>query len=250
MSFEGKKYLVLGAGGAVGSELCRRLLAAGAFVSAFVRDPAQMKELSEKFPHRLRVEVWSFEEGSDALKARVDASAVWADRPLSGLVVAVGSILVKPAHLTRDADWQQTMDLNLTLPFWAARAALAHLTATPGASLVFFSSVAARLGLPNHEAIAAAKAGLEGFVRSLAATYAPRGVRANAVAPSLTRSKMSARFGDGVFRSSAETHPLKRTGEAADLASAALWLLSPEQSWVTGQVLGVDGGLSSLRGSP
>jgi 3-oxoacyl-[acyl-carrier protein] reductase len=248
MKFEGLKYLVVGASSATGQQICARLLNEGAHVFGITRNADELGDLAHKYPDNLELQSWSLEEGPDALKTVVQNAASWKDLNLAGLAVCAGSILIKSAHHTKDPEWDQTIALNLTLPFWVARAALPHLTKGHGASMVFFSSVAARVGLPNHEAIAAAKAGLEGLVRSLAATYASRGVRANVIAPSLTRSKMSGQFSDAVFKASSQMHPLKRVGEPGDLASAALWFLSPEQSWVTGQVLGVDGGLSIARG--
>ncbi|MEO5668332.1 MAG: SDR family oxidoreductase [Bdellovibrionota bacterium] len=247
MSSVGKKHVILGASGSTGHALTLKLLAEGAQVFGIVRNRASIEDLEAQFPDRFRYAVWSSDEGPEALKVLIDEAAAWQSTPLSGLVVAVGSILIKPAHLTRESEWQETLLLNLTIPFWAARSTLPYLMTVPGASMVFFSSVAAHVGLPNHEAIAAAKAGLEGLVRSLAATYASKGVRINAIAPSLTRSKMSSRFGEAVFKASERTHPLGRVGSPEDLALAARFLLSEDASWITGQVLGVDGGMSALR---
>ena len=118
-----------------------------------------------------------------------------------------------------------------------------------GGSIVLFSTAAARTGLPNHEAIAAAKAGVIGLMQSAAASYASRGIRINAVAPGLVKTGLtekiwsnekSAAFSQGM-------HALGRLGEPEDVASLVQWLLDPENNWVTGQVLGVDGGLGTLR---
>jgi NAD(P)-dependent dehydrogenase (short-subunit alcohol dehydrogenase family) len=120
-----------------------------------------------------------------------------------------------------------------------------------GGSIVLMSSAAARIGLPNHEAIAAAKAGIIGLVYSAAATYAARRVRVNAVAPGLVQTPLTEKITSNERSRgfSLALHPLGRLGEAADIASAIRWLLNPEQSWVTGQVLGVDGGLGTLKSS-
>lgn len=120
---------------------------------------------------------------------------------------------------------------------------------TTGGSIVLVSSCAARVGLTNHEAIAAAKAGVIGLTLSAAATYAPRGIRVNCVAPGLVRTPMTARLtvNEASLKASTAMHALGRIGEPADVAAALEWLLSPEQSWVTGQVLGIDGGLSTVR---
>ena len=112
------------------------------------------------------------------------------------------------------------------------------------------SSAAARHGLANHEAIAAAKAAVEGLVRSAAATYAPRGVRVNAVAPGLVRTPLAARLtaNPASLAASEAMHPLGRIGEPDDVAALVAWTLGPEATWVTGQGGGMDGGLSSGAG--
>lgn len=167
---------------------------------------------------------------------------------LSGIALAVGSILLKPAHATSASDFDTTLRLNLLTAFHAVKHGAPALKARRGA-LLLFSSVAAQLGLPNHEAIAAAKAGVEGLARSAAATYAPAGVRINVLAPGLVRSALSERLlsMEAQARASAAMHPLGRVGEPADLAGIAAWLLGAESTWVTGQVLGVDGGLGRVK---
>jgi NAD(P)-dependent dehydrogenase (short-subunit alcohol dehydrogenase family) len=118
-----------------------------------------------------------------------------------------------------------------------------------GGSVVLVSSAAARVGISNHEAIAAAKAGVIGLMRSAAATYAARGLRFNAVAPGLVRTPMTERITKRPSATSASTamHALGRLGEPADVARLIAWLLDPEQTWITGQVLGADGGLATVR---
>ena len=120
-----------------------------------------------------------------------------------------------------------------------------------GGSIVLCSSVAARRGLINHEAIAAAKAGVEGLALAAAASYAKFSVRVNCVAPGLTRTDLTRSLtqNETVAKMSAALHPLGRIGEAKEVASAICWLLDPEQAWVTGQVIGVDGGLGSVQAS-
>jgi len=157
-------------------------------------------------------------------------------------------MLLKPAHQTTEADWHATLAANLTSAFATVRAA-SRVMLRHGGSVVLLSSAAARTGMANHEAIAAAKAGIIGLALSAAATYARYGIRVNVVAPGLVRTPLTARFTNSpeMLKASLAMHPLGRIGEPADIVSAIAWLLAPAQSWVTGQVIGIDGGLASLR---
>jgi NAD(P)-dependent dehydrogenase (short-subunit alcohol dehydrogenase family) len=168
-----------------------------------------------------------------------------------GITAAVnlaGSILLKPAHMTAAQEFEETIDLNLRTAFALTRAAGKHMKAT-GGSVVLISSCAAGIGLANHEAIAAAKAGVEGLVRAAAATYASAGIRFNAVAPGLVATPMAKRITDneGALKASTAMHPLGRIGQPEDIAGAIAFLLGDESRWTTGQVLGVDGGLARLK---
>ena len=170
---------------------------------------------------------------------------------LTGIVNCAGSLLLKPAHLTSTADWQATIAANLTSGFGCVRAA-GRLMKADGGSVVLVSSAAARVGLPNHEAIAAAKAAgaVEAGADELVATYARQRIRFNAVAPGLVRTPLTQGLvaGELAEKASVAMHPLGRLGEPGDIARAIAFLLDPAQSWITGQVLGVDGGLADLRG--
>jgi 3-oxoacyl-[acyl-carrier protein] reductase len=140
------------------------------------------------------------------------------------------------------------MDINATSAFMVARAA-PKLFPKEGGSVALVSSVAARTGLANHEAIASAKAALIGLALSAAATYAAKRIRFNVVAPGLTRTPLTEKItaNEAAMKASVQMHPLGRIGEPEEIASAIEWFLDPGQSWVTGQVLGVDGGLGAVR---
>ncbi len=166
---------------------------------------------------------------------------------VSGLVNLAGSIILKPAHLISEDEWNETIATNLTTAFATIRAAGKHMRR--GGSVVLVSTVAAATGLPNHEAIAAAKAGVEGLARSAAATYAARKLRCNVVAPGLVDTPLAERItkSEKTLEHSRKMHPLGRIGEPGDVASGIEFLLSDRSDWMTGQVLGIDGGLGSTR---
>jgi NAD(P)-dependent dehydrogenase (short-subunit alcohol dehydrogenase family) len=167
---------------------------------------------------------------------------------LDGIANLVGSILLKPAHLTSLEEYREQIALNLDTAFHTVKAAGRPLM-KQGGSIVLMSSAVARTGLKNHEAIAAAKGGVAGLMRAAAATYANRGVRVNCVAPGLVESRMSEPIlsSDAGRKQSEQMHPIGRIGSPDDVAPAVCWLLDPETDWVTGQVIGVDGGLGTVR---
>lgn len=166
---------------------------------------------------------------------------------VDGLVHAVGSILLRPLHALSLDDWRKTLDLNATSAFIAVKSVVPQMMRRKRGSVVLFSTVAARTGLQHHEAIAAAKSAVEGLVRSAAISYARYGVRFNAVAPALTKTELSKNLwaNEATLAASIALHPLGRIGLPDDIAAAATYLLSDDASWITGQVLGVDGGLGS-----
>ncbi|TDN88470.1 SDR family oxidoreductase [Microbacterium sp. BK668] len=167
--------------------------------------------------------------------------------PLDGVACFAGSMLLKPAHLTSREQFDETVAASLTTAFATVRAAGRHLRS--GGSVVLVSSAAALAGLANHDAIAAAKAGVIGLMLSAASSYASQNLRINAVAPGLTRTSLTAGLtaSEQSRRVSEAMHALGRLGEPEDVARAVAFLLDPANSWITGQVLGVDGGLGHVR---
>lgn len=167
---------------------------------------------------------------------------------IDAVVNCAGSLLLKPAHLTTESQYHEVIQANLTTAFATVHAAGKYMSQS-GGSVVLVSSAAALVGLPNHEAIAAAKAGIIGLARSAAATYANSNLRFNVVAPGLVKTKLTRALTQNPAgrKASEAMHPLGRLGAPEDVASAILFFIAPENSWVTGQVLSIDGGLSNIK---
>ena len=235
--------LLIGGAGAIGAATARQLRARGAHLVLAGRRASPPEALvTELGAEYLQVDATD----AEAVEAAA-AQVVERHGRLDGIANFAGSILLKPAHLTRPDDFNDVIAQNLLTAFNVVRAA-GKLMRGAG-SVVLMSSAAARIGLPNHEAIAAAKAGVIGLTRSAAATYAARALRFNAVAPGLVRSPMSSRItstpqGEEASRA---MHAVGRLGEPSDVAPLIAWLLSADSGWVTGEVFGADGGLASVR---
>lgn len=238
-------HVIFGGAGGIGASLCRRLAAEGHRVVAVSRDPARLTPFSGAASI-------STMTGDPGIASDVDAvlgRAVAEFGRVDGVANLAGAFLLKPAHLTTDDEFAAQLHASLVTAFCVLRGAVKAF-GDSGGSIVLMSSVAATIGLSNHEAVAAAKSGVEGLARSAAATYATRRIRVNAVAPGLTRTPLTGRLtsNEASLKASTAMHPLGRIGEPEDVANAVAWLLGPESSWVTGQTLGVDGGLGRVKG--
>jgi 3-oxoacyl-[acyl-carrier protein] reductase len=238
--------LVFGAYGGIGAALARSLAEGGARVAVSGRDPEKLAVLAEEIGAlALPADASDFE----AVDVTV-AETVRHFGGLDGVVNCAGTVLLKPAHLTRPQEWHEAVAANLTSAFAVLRAAAAVMSRQgSGGSVVLVSSAAASIGLAHHEAVAAVKGGIDALVRSAAATYGSAGVRFNAVAPGLVDTPLTARItGQERARQRSEAmHALRRIGTATEVAAAIRWLLSAEAAWITGQTLGVDGGLGRVR---
>ena len=233
--------IVLGATGGIGAALARRLAARGAVPFLVARDAAALEALAAE----LRAP-WQAADVTDgpALRAAVAAAGT----EVAGLAFCVGSIVLKPFAKASEADFATTFALNVTAAAMAVQAAAPALAIGRG-SVVLFSSIAARAGFASHAVIGSVKAAVEGLTVALGAELAPQ-VRVNCFAPSLTRTRIAEpltrnpQMADAI----AKLHPIPRLGEPDDIAALADFLLSDAAGWITGQVIGVDGGRASLRG--
>ncbi len=236
------KHIIIGTSG-IGGALARQLAAKGNSVHLIGRDAGKLASLA--------AELGASHALADVTDAPALEQAIVAAGPeISGLAYCVGSINLKPAHRTTDADAMKDFEINALGALCAARAALPALKASksPTASIILFSTVAVGQGFASHASVAMAKGAVEGLTRTLAAEWAPK-IRVNAIAPSLTRTPLAAFMtaNEATAQGIANMHPLQRLGEANEVAALAAFLLSDQAGWITGQVIGVDGGRSTLR---
>ena len=233
-----EKYLVFGATGSIGSSLAEQLVSSEHSVHLVGRNESELKSISEKLGCTNTVA--DVLEDGFIEKVKNDISEI------KGIAYCVGSIDLKPLRMVTEQDFNKCMKLNLYSAVEAIKGYQESLKKNKG-SIVLFSTVAAQRGFTNHAIIASAKAAIEGLTVSLAAEFAPN-IRVNCIAPSLTNSKIAEpmlknkALADGI----AKAHPLKRLGEGKDSASLARFLITEDSSWITGQIIAVDGGRSKL----
>tara|TARA_X000000368_G_C22875282_1_gene642770 strand:+ start:163 stop:873 length:711 start_codon:yes stop_codon:yes gene_type:complete len=232
------KYLIFGATGSIGSNLSEQLKASGHDIHLVGRNVDEVKLLSEKFNCSYTIADVLEDDFINKVKSDVE--------DVKGIAYCVGSIDLKPLRMTKQEDFNKCMKLNLYSAIEIIKVFQESLKKNKG-SIVLFSTVAAQRGFTNHSIIASTKAAVEGLTVSLAAEFAPN-IRVNCVAPSLTKSKIAqpmlknAAVAEGI----AKAHPLKRLGEGKDSASLAKFLITDDSSWITGQIIAVDGGRSKL----
>jgi NAD(P)-dependent dehydrogenase (short-subunit alcohol dehydrogenase family) len=230
-----KNILVIGGSSGIGKELVYLLAQQGhqVYATYFQHPPEEEIPSVHYFPLDVQAET-------------VDLSFL--PNILDGLVYCPGSIQLLPFARIKPLDFTRDFELQVVGAVKVLQATLAQLKASQKASVVFFSTVAVQTGFTFHAQVAASKGALEGLTRSLAAELAPL-IRVNAVAPSITDTPLAAKFlnTQEKLAANAQKHPLKRIGTTLDIAEAAAFLLSKKSSWMTGQILHVDGGISSIR---
>lgn len=231
---QGKNILIIGASSGIGHALALNLQTQGATLFTAGRRPPEGITSTHMN--------WDVTQqaAADALNQLPEV--------LHGLVYAPGTINLKPFQRLDVQDYRNDLEVNVLGAVAAIHAAYPALKKSKGASIVLFSTVAAKLGMGLHSSVSVAKAAVEGLTKSLAAEFAPYNLRVNAVAPSLTDTPLAGFLLGGDKRDAAnKRHPLNRVGTPDDIAGMAAYLLSDQASWITGQIIGVDGGLSTLR---
>ena len=233
-----EKYLIFGATGSVGSSLAEQLKNSGSDIHLVARSEDEVKVIADKLGCSYTV--------ADVLEDGFIEKVKSDINEIKGIAYCVGSIDLKPLRMVTEADMNKCMKLNLYSAIEAIKGYQESLKKNKG-SIVLFSTVAAQRGFTNHTIIASAKAAVEGLTVTLAAEFAPN-IRVNCIAPSLSKSKIAEPMlkNPAIAEGIAKAHPLKRLGEGKDSAALAKFLITEDSSWVTGQIIAVDGGRSKL----
>lgn len=231
-----KNVVVAGGTKGIGAEIVRNALENGNRVFVYARQQDTLE--NHENLHFYSVDFALPGDGLEGLPEQIDQ-----------LVYCPGSINLAPFHRMKHSAIADEFQLNVMGAVRCIQACIPGLKATGNASVVLFSTVAVQTGMPFHASIAASKGAIEGLTRALAAEYASSGIRFNAIAPSLTDTDLAARLLNTPEKqdASAKRHPLGRYGTANDIAQTANFLLNEHAGWITGQVIGVDGGMGSLR---
>lgn len=241
-----KSFLLIGGSSDIGLLLGEHLLEQGCNVTLFARDVDRTRGLEAK--GAIVIQGDALDEA--AVQEAVASAAERATDGISGIAHLVGSIALRPPHATKLEDFEQVIATNLTSAFLTLKTGGKSMIKSGGGRMVFVSSVAGSYGLTNHEAIAAAKGGLEAMVRSAASTYAKRGIRVNAVAPGLTDTRLATTVlrSDAIREASVSMIPLQRLNQPEEVAKSMAWLLTGAPDNLTGQIIHLDGGMAKLRG--
>ena len=234
------KYLIFGATGSIGSNLAKIMVSKNQDVQLIGRDENGLNTLASELGCNCSVVDVLDEQSIKNLKNEFEG------KEIAGIAYCVGSIDLKPVRAVKKDDFMKCFDLNFFPIVETIKNFQDNLKKNKG-SIVMFSTVAVQRGFTNHSIIASVKGAIEGLTVSLAAEFAPN-IRVNCIAPSLTKSKIA----DPILKNKliaegvAKAHPMKRIGEGRDAAAMAQFLLSEDSSWITGQIIGVDGGRSKL----
>ena len=234
------KYLIFGATGSIGSNLAKSMVSKNHDVQIIGRDEKGLNSLSSELGCKFSIVDVLNEQSIKNLKNEFEGQEI------AGIAYCVGSIDLKPVRAVKKDDFMKCFDLNFFPIVETIKNFQDNLKKNKG-SIVMFSTVAVQRGFTNHSIIASVKGAIEGLTVSLAAEFAPN-IRVNCIAPSLTKSKIAEPMLKNklIAEGIAKAHPMKRIGEGKDAAAMAKFLLTDESSWITGQIIGVDGGRSKL----
>ena len=241
-----KSFLVVGGSSDIGLLLCDLLLDKGYTLTVVARDATRVESIKSRGANVIV---------GDALESEVISSAITktlelGEGSITGVAHLVGSIMLRPPHALKLEAFEDVIQTNLISAFLTLSLTGKAMLKTGSGRMVFTSSVAGSLGLVNHEAIAAAKGGIESMVRSAAATYSKRGIRVNAVAPGLTDTRLASTIlrSDAIREASEKMIPLNRINQPKEIAECIFWLLTGAPDNYTGQIMHLDGGMSQIRG--
>ena len=244
-----KSILIGGITGGIGSAIAKSLHENGFHIAGFARNEEKLNDLKQ---HLSDIETFQADATDPDSLGQAFNQAFQLMGSIDVYIHAIGSIIIKPAHLTSTEHWMQTLQINLSSAFFAMKEAITAMQKQNKGSVLYFSSTAAQIGIANHEAIAASKGGIEAMVRSAAATYANRNIRFNCIAPGLTNTNLAKPItsNPAALAISKKMCPLNDIAQPEDIASLAQWLISDSAKYITGQCFTVDGGLSSTTPKP
>ena len=242
---DSKVVWIIGGSGGIGSNLARRMSDNGWKVIISARNIENLNQVSDgKYIDSLIVDATNADDVQEKAKQINETYG-----SLDAVVNSVGSIFLRPLHATSSEQFMETINQNLVTSFNVIRATAKIMMRGNGGRIVLFSSAAASLGMPNHAAISAAKAGGEGLARAAASDYAKRGIRVNVISPGLVDTPLSSHLlaSEQSRKISEDMHPVGKIGEPDDIASVAEWLITSAPEWMTGDIIPVDGGLTNLK---
>ncbi|MFN7172254.1 MAG: SDR family NAD(P)-dependent oxidoreductase [Fimbriimonadaceae bacterium] len=243
-----KTALIVGASGGIGREISLILAESGYHVGAMARSAEKLEELRATSAGNITAVAGDVFDAADRQRAIETAAP---EGSLKALAYCVGSIVLKPLSSLKEDEWIEAFRLNVLGAAQIITDALPALKKAEGASVVLFSTTAAQIGLQNHSLIASVKSAVEGMARSLAADYVGQNIRFNVIAPGLTRTPLAANLlrSPAMEEASAKMHPMGRIAEPREVAETAAFLLTDRCPFMTGGVITVDGGLSTIKPS-